>query len=194
MVPPGANKHHAEQFVFWACKQIDGEPGEDGTHLNFAREVLADRGACFAKTWPYNPLPEATVDQGPPPKGAVEEAAAHVWPDAEDLAPGDLDALKARLDANRPFVLGVLTFPKWDYPSVEETGEITMPLPRMLSDGGHAICVVGYEERAGVPGGGAFLFRNSWGRKWARANGRFGAGYGTLFFDYVRAYGIEAFG
>jgi len=187
-------KHHSEQFVFWACKQIDGNPDEDGTHLDVAREVLAHQGACLAKTWPYNPLPEATVAQGPPPEGAIEEASAHVWSDTEDLPPGDLGVLKARLDAGRPVVLGVLTFPNWDYPSVEDTGEITMPLPRMLSDGGHAICVVGYEEHTGVPGGGAFIFRNSWGRKWARAHGRFGAGYGTLFFDYVRAYGIEAYG
>jgi C1A family cysteine protease len=106
---------------------------------------------------------------------------------------GQIGEIRARLDQGKPVVLGVLTFPNWDYPSVSDTGEVTMPLPRTAPDGGHAICVVGYEERAGVPGGGAFIFRNSWGRKWARSHGRYGAGYGTLYFGYVRLYGIDAF-
>jgi hypothetical protein len=186
-------QHRSEQFVFWACKQVDGKPREDATHLTIAREVLKDRGACLARTWPYNPLPGATVDQGPPPDKAGAEAAAHTWSDARDLALGSMAALQACLDQGKPVVLGVQTFPNWDYPSVSETGEITMPLPRMQPDGGHAICVVGYEERGGVPGGGAFIFRNSWGRKWARPHGRFGPGYGTLFFDYVSRYGVEAY-
>src|SRR5438093_1278826 len=46
-------KHHSEQFVFWACKQTDGQPDEDGTHLNIARDVLKTEGACLAKIWPY---------------------------------------------------------------------------------------------------------------------------------------------
>src|SRR5262249_43545728 len=124
-------KHHSEQFLFWACKQLDGEPQEDGTHLNFAREVMKDQGDCLSKTWAYNPLPAATVAQGPPPKGAGAEARKHIWSDEHDLAPGNLDELRSSLDKGRPVVLGVLTFPNWDYPSVSDTGEITMPLPRM---------------------------------------------------------------
>ncbi len=58
----------------------------------------------------------------------------------------------------------LLTFPNWDFPTVADTGEIPMPLPRSNPDGGHAICLVGYEVRTGVPGGGSFLFRNSWSR------------------------------
>ena len=31
------------------------------------------------------------------------------------------------------------------------------------------------------------------GASWAKTQGRFGAGYGTLYFAYVKKYGIEAF-
>ena len=34
--------------------------------------------------------------------------------------------------------------------------------------GGHAMCMVGYQDDADVPGGGYFLVRNSWGTAWAR--------------------------
>ena len=105
-----------------------------------------------------------------------------------------MDQLRECIDQGKPVVLGVLTFPSWDYPSVADTGEIPMPLPGSNPDGGHAVCVVGYELRSRVPGGGVFVFRNSWGTKWARRMGRFGEGYGTLFFDYVRLYGVEALG
>jgi hypothetical protein len=37
-----------------------------------------------------------------------------------------------------------------------------------------------------------FLFRNSWSKSWA-AGSQYGAGYGTLFFEYVRQYTLEAY-
>jgi C1A family cysteine protease len=187
--------HHSEQFVYWACKETDGRPKQEGTFLRTARQVLKSRGACLEKTWPYNPMPVGpTEGQGPPPEGAEEEARKYVWASSRKMAAGDVDPLRESIDRGNPVVLSVLTFPSWDYPHVEETGEISMPLPGASPDGGHAVCVVGYELRRGIPGGGAFIFRNSWGRKWARRQGRFGDGYGTLFFDYVRLYGLEAFG
>jgi hypothetical protein len=186
-------KKHSEQFLFWACKQKDGNPAVDGTILEVASGVMADQGVCLAKTWPYNPLPGTAIGQGPPPAGAIAEAKSSLWPGCATLAPGDLDALQALLDAGRPFALGVRTYPSWEYPSVADSGEVPMPLPRMNPDGGHAVCVVGYEVRSGVPGGGAFIFRNSWGKTWARRS-RFRPGYGTLFFEYVRREAVEAIG
>jgi hypothetical protein len=43
-----------------------------------------------------------------------------------------------------------------------------------------------------APGGGVFLLRNSWGKAWA-AKSRYKSGYGTLFFEYVRQYDVEAY-
>ena len=103
-----------------------------------------------------------------------------------------MDAIRGHLDAGRPVVVGVLTFSEWDWPTVAETGEIILPAPGSQADGGHAICLVGYELRPNAPGGGVFLFRNSWGKSWA-ARSRYGAGYGTLFFEYVRQYAVSAY-
>jgi C1A family cysteine protease len=184
----------SEQFFYWACKEDDGKENEEGTDLGTARRILKQRGACLHKTWPYEPLPVGpTEGQGPAPDGAEVEARQFTAK-AHGQKLGDLEPLRKRLEEGKPFVLGVLTFPSWDYPSVADTGEISMPLPGVQADGGHAVCVVGYEMRDGIPGGGAFIFRNSWGEKWARPQGRFGGGYGTLFFEYVRLYGLDALG
>jgi hypothetical protein len=184
----------SEQFFYWACKEEDGHPNDEGTDLDAARHVLGKRGACLGKTWKYEPLPVGPSEgQGPPPKGAETEARSFTTTSHKQKL-ADLALLRERLDKEKPFVLGVLTFSSWDYPAVADTGEITMPLPGSLPDGGHAVCVVGYELRKGIPGGGAFIFRNSWGEKWARAKGRFGGGYGTLAFEYVRLYGLDALG
>ncbi len=123
----------------------------------------------------------------------MAEAKKTTWSEAkEQKQPGDVDALRALLDQGRPVVIGVLTFPTWDFPSVADTGEITLPLPLSVHDGGHAICLVGYELRPNAPGGGVFLFRNSWGNKWG-GKSRYKAGYGTLFFEYVRQYAVQAY-
>jgi C1A family cysteine protease len=123
----------------------------------------------------------------------VEEAGTFRWAGFRKVAARDVQRLCQQLNQDRPVVLSVKTYSSWDYPSVQDTGEIPMPLPGNQPDGAHAICLVGYELRDEVPGGGAFIFRNSWGRAWARRKGRFGEGYGTLFFDYVKKYALEGF-
>src|SRR5207244_1953111 len=123
-------RHHAEQFVYWACKETDGLAGVGGTHDRVAREVLKKQGACLAKTWPYQPLPVGpTEGQGPPPDGAAAEAEQHRWAGVRTVAGRNVARLRQSIDERRPVVLSVKTFPSWDYPTVEDTGEITMPLP-----------------------------------------------------------------
>ncbi len=187
-------RRHAEQFVYWACKQDDGYPTAEGTLVSVARDVVRQRGACLHKTWPYQRLPQAgNESQDPPPPGAVDEAVQYVCRQVRRVAAKNPDRLREQLDARRPVVLSMRTFPAWDYPTTADTGEIPLPIPGETADGGHAVCVVGYELNDRAPGGGLFIFRNSWGTSWAKPHGRFGAGYGALPFAYVTKYGLEAF-
>jgi Papain family cysteine protease len=187
----------SEQFVYWACKETDKIPTVSGTYLRFARKVLATRGACRGATWKYETLPVGpTEGQGPPPAGAEEEAKQNRWTQARALTRKqivNIDELRKRLDAKEPIVFSVRTFLNWDFQVVQETGEIPMPLPGATPDGGHAIVLAGYELNDMAPGGGAFIFRNSWGKDWARLRGRHGGGYGTLFFDYVKDNALEGY-
>ena len=187
-------RRHAEQFVYWACKQNDGYPDAEGTLVSVARDALRQRGACLHKTWRYRPLPQAgNESQAPPPAGAETEALKYLCRTVRRVAAKNPDRLREQLDARRPVVLSVRTFPAWDYPTTADTGEIPLPIPGEMPDGGHAVCVVGYETNDRVPGGGLFVFRNSWGASWAKPHGRLGPGYGALPFAYVSKYGLEAF-
>jgi C1A family cysteine protease len=165
--------------------------------LRVARKILATRGDCRAATWKYETLPIGpTEGQGPPPPGAEQEAKQNQWKQARALTRSqlvDIDGLRKRLDAKEPIVFSVRTFRNWDFQVVQETGEIPMPLPGSTPDGGHAIVLVGYELNPTAPGGGAFIFRNSWGKDWARLRGRHGGGYGTLFFDYLKDNALEGY-
>ena len=182
----------SEQFFYWACKDVDGMVTE-GTTLAAARKAFKTHGVCLNATWKYQSLPVGpTEGQGPPPAKAVAEAKTTKWSKAKDHSPGDVESLRDELDQGRPVVLGVRTFSNWDIPSAADTGEINLPLPLSQPDGGHAVCLVGYELRPNAPGGGVFLFRNSWGKTWA-AQSRYKAGYGTLFFEYIRQHAVEAF-
>jgi C1A family cysteine protease len=186
-------KRHSEQFVYWGCKQDDGMGTEEGTFVSTARKVLKARGACLHKTWKYNPLPVPhNESQGPPPAGAKQEAAQFTWKKAKTVAAKKVERQRQQLDAGRPVVLSVKTFPSWDFGTTAETGDITMPFPGEVSDGGHAICLAGYLIDPAAPGGGRLIFRNSWGKTWATKS-QAAAGYGTLPFEYVKKYGLEAF-
>ncbi len=80
----------SEQFVYWACKEADKLPPVHGTYLRIAREVLAKRGACRAKTWKYEALPIGpTEGQGPPPPRAEQEASQNQWEAARMLTRAD---------------------------------------------------------------------------------------------------------
>lgn len=56
----------SEQYLYWACKSIDGAANDEGTFIEYAAEVLLNGvakeklagGICTEKEWLYNPLPK----------------------------------------------------------------------------------------------------------------------------------------
>lgn len=63
--------------------------------------------------------------------------------------------------------------------------------------GGHAVVLVGYQDNSPDdpgehrPGGGYFVFRNSWGQNWAPGNNH-APGYGFLPYSYAEQFCLEA--
>jgi C1A family cysteine protease len=72
------------------------------------------------------------------------------------------------------------------------TGRIVLPTSSDTLLGGHAMCIVGYQDDTSIPalGGGRFIVRNSHGPEFG-ALSAFGPGYGTIPYSYVAAYGQE---
>lgn len=189
----------SEQFLYWWCKEHDGQPG-DGTYLTVAMEGLLEAGICREADWPYNPNPvDGSEGQGPPPLGAERAAQEFRLKTSYCLVrrPGGTVAVrpfKAFLGGGspRPVPFSVPLFDSFFNQATRRTGRVIMPLPGEEPRGGHAMCLVGYRDDENAPGGGFFIVRNSWGEGWAY-NCEQGAGHALIPFAYIEQQCWEAY-
>jgi hypothetical protein len=162
------------RYIYSLCKKYDGIPEEEGTYPRVAMKMLLKYGVCPEYFWPYQP--HQTNDHKP---GADKKAKIYRIKAYARL--GALQEMKRSLLVNGPFLAGVEVFDSWFNPSVARTGLVPMPKENDSLAGGHAICIVGYDERKKL-----FKFKNSWSAKWADQ------GYGYLKYEYLRSYCQDA--
>jgi hypothetical protein len=182
----------SEQFLYWDCKQWDGYPGS-GTWIRVGMARLRQDGVCTEPVWPYNPHPIAGNEgQGPPPGDAVEMAADHRIGASDKLRARWVDTLRQALADGRPVAFAVPVFTYWFTEPVRSTGDVRLPLSTDNEEGGHAMCIVGYEDDPEVAGGGFFLVRNSWGTTWAGGSA-VEPGYARIPYAYIAQYASAAY-
>ncbi len=183
----------SEQFLYWNCKQNDGNSG-CGTWVSVAMQCLLNDGECRESIWPYNasatPCPDA---QGPLPQGAMDKADDFKTGHTITLNPKSVDDIKTCLADGKVVPFSVPVYSSWYYSAtVRRYGNINMPIPGDTVVGGHAMCFVGYQDDASAPEGGYFILRNSWGTGWAW-DSPYEAGYGTIPYAYIAQDGWEAY-
>jgi hypothetical protein len=190
----GASPVLSPQYVYFECKQKDGEPSIPGTYLKVAFESLKDDGVCRDSEWPYPGDPQTPEGGGPKPMVADADAELHKVLKFAALPPTSILEIKAQIARGNCVAVSFQAFLSWVGSAVTlSTGAITLPFPHEQAlPSGHAVCVVGYRTDASAPGGGVFVIRNSWGPAWGK-NSPDGSGYGTLPFAYLTAYGKEAY-
>jgi C1A family cysteine protease len=183
----------SEQFVYWACKERDGYAGS-GTWIRHGMAVMEELGVCAEEVWPYNGSPiTGNEGQGPPPANAKTEALDHRTEDSEQLQARSVNVLRQQLADRRPIAFAVPVYTYWFAHPVLNTGDIRLPLSTDKVEGGHAMCLVGYQDDADVPGGGYFLVRNSWGTaSWGQDN-VVAPGHARIPYAYMAQYGRSAF-
>lgn len=175
----------SEQYLYCAAKDIDGDE-ESGTALRNGFVAMRDYGLCAERYWPYNPSKiRGNEGQGPPPDEAHEDAGRYGIGSFARLKLS-VDTIKRKVDAEHPVALAVKTWPLWTRAVAVQTGDIMLPIPGTTATGAHAVCVYGYRDGP-EPGGGVFLFKNSWGTDWGAA------GHGTVPYRYVELYALEAY-
>ena len=181
----------SEQHLYYETKLIDGHPNDCGTSQYYAVRALAARGECLESIWPYNPNPPCN-NHGPlPPKARPNGLNYRLQ--LRSLTPKNVLMIKTALAGRLPVGVSIPVYNSW-YRSAEtaRTGRITMRLGSEPAVGGHAICLVGYQDQASSPGGGYFILRNSWDRGWA-PQCPYGAGYGTIPYQYIANDNWEAY-
>jgi C1A family cysteine protease len=193
----------SEQYLYWACKNIDGAANQEGTFLEYAVEVLLrgvpdeqlTGGVCTERHWPYKKEPvQNNESQGPPPAPARKALAKNPAPyralKYSRVKHRSIRALKEALAQGHCVGLSVYTYHFWTDDFAWREGVISMPLG-IEPDGAHAICLVGYQDDDADHRDGYFIFKNSWDTTWGY--GRPKPGYGSLPYRYVLKEAIEAY-
>jgi C1A family cysteine protease len=188
------------RYVYEYARQYGDIPSdEEGAMIRDAMKVLLDKGVCPEDCWRFIPGIKGTPCD-----------------EADDLAEpfqieryvriNTIEEMKESLVQNGPFVAGIDVYKgMFDAPA----GVVPMPGPNENPEGGHAVCIVGYDDGSepkpswwqaivqffrrlfGLkdttpqrpPG---FKFKNSWGRLWGDG------GYGYLTYEYMDEFCFDA--
>jgi len=167
-----------------------GLEGCQGSYIIRAMEYMTKSGAVSYDQFPY-------TDQDctrQPDQNLLEEARQHRMRGFNRLTPGDrnnaidLRAIKENISQGAPVVIGMMVGGTYMQPMMgKDLWEPTEEDYSMMGFGGHAQCVVGYDDKKY---GGSFLIMNSWGPSWGN-NGFAWVRYPD-FRRFVReAYGLE---
>jgi hypothetical protein len=200
----GKADRFSEEYLVWAtCKTLNRAPrpvaeadpaageGENAENPDAADEgfalsevvtALRTYGIPLQASLPYTFAKSgATVD---PPAKVVEEAQNHRRVSVIPLPGRDQDTRLANLiqalDAETPVAIGVM-WPAW---RTLRTGYLSGQKP--LAGPGHAVAVVGYENKTGLVADTVFIFKNSWGVKWGAG------GYGYATYAYLSHNLVDA--
>ena len=157
-------------FQYYNSRALEGTTGSDsGATLRDALKASATKGMTADTNWPYSDAnPGLFLDPPPPP--IYENAERHLTSQYQAV-PQFLSAFKGCLGQGFPFVIGVEVYESFfNAPG----GNVPLPGPNEAIAGGHAICVVGFDDSTQL-----FTFANSWGEGWGDG------GYGTLPYAYL---------
>ena len=181
---PGNSTAYSPAFVY---NQI-GLEGCQGAYIQNAMEFMANKGVV-----PYNDFPYTDQDCSRQPNSALEAKATqnklHGFTrltDGESTEGINVRAVKEHLAKDAPVVIGMMVGGSFMQGMMGK--EMWAPTDEDRSQagfGGHAMCVIGYDDRKQ-----AFQIMNSWGPEW----GNNGVGWVRYadFKEFVReAYGVD---
>ncbi len=167
-----------------------GLDGCDGSYVQKAMEFMTQKGSVPYDQFAYNDKDCSKQ----PDQQLLNTAQQYKMRGANRLTVGDrtdqidLRAIKENLNGGAPVVIGMMVGGSYMQPMMgQDVWTPTQDDYGMQGFGGHAQCVVGYDDKKY---GGSFLIMNSWGSQWG-SNGFAWVRY-TDFKTFVReAYGLE---
>ncbi|WEK35941.1 MAG: C1 family peptidase [Candidatus Pseudobacter hemicellulosilyticus] len=170
-----------------------GLDGCQGSYIIRAMEYMTKQGAV-----PYDQFPYTDQDCArQPDQSLIREAQANRMRGFNRLSLGDrndaidLRAIRENLSQGAPVVIGMMVGQSFMQDMMgKDLWEPASGDDRMLQFGGHAMCVVGYNDKQY---GGAFLIMNSWGPQWGN-NGFAWVRYADFKYFVREAYGLEPMG
>ena len=189
-VRTGENPNSIKFSPAFLYNQI-GLDGCEGSYINRAMEFMNQRGSV-----PYESFPYSDQDcSKQPDQQLLDQARQFRMRGSNRLTVGDrtdkidLRAIKENLSQGAPVVIGMMVGGSYMQPMMgQDVWNPTQDDASMMGFGGHAQCVVGYDD---AKYGGAFLIMNSWGPQWGN-NGFAWVRYKHFQYFVREAYGLES--
>jgi len=173
-------------FVYKTTRNMLGWTGDTGAYIRSAMGALVLFGAPPERYWPYDGHPAAQnlrFDQEPSAFcyafAQNFKAIRYLRLDTASTAPAQLlKNIKSYLAAGFPSMFGFPVYQEFMNPNNQ--GQVAFPASTSTYYGGHAIVVVGYDDKLAIGSDkGALLLRNSWGTHWGLN------GYAWMSYRYV---------
>ncbi len=156
-------------FIYYNERAIEHTVASDaGAMLRDGIKSLVAKGVCPEKKWPYVIAAFAKK----PPAACYTQAKQHTIHSYHRIA--SLNEMRACLAEGYPFVFGFSVYEAFESAAVAKSGVLDLPKRGERQLGGHAVCAVGYDDKAK-----RLLVRNSWGPAWGKQ------GYFTMPYDYA---------
>jgi C1A family cysteine protease len=153
-------------FLYYCERELQKTISIDsGATLFDGIKSLQKNGVCLERLWPYI-ISKFAVK---PPDNCFKDALNHQALKVRNINSSSLTAMKNCLvcglsqnpPIGLPFTIGFQVYESFESIQVSRNGIVPMPKPGEQVLGGHAVCVVGYDDSKGY-----FIVRNSWGSRW----------------------------
>ena len=157
-------------FIYYNERNLEGTVNKDaGAEIHDGIKVMNTIGVCPETDWVYD-ISKFAVK---PDEKCYTEAQNHktILYNALDQ---NLDQLKVCLISGFPVAFGFVVYQSFESDYVKQTGQVPMPEPDEKVLGGHAVALVGFDDK-----NKEFIVRNSWGSNWGDR------GYFYMPYDYV---------
>jgi C1A family cysteine protease len=164
------NEDLSKLFLYFCTRDAENATTSDtGGQIRDAVKCLNKQGICTTDFWQYD---ETKVFERP--GDAAYQDASHFKVGEYIGVNVKLNAIKQVLANGFPIIFGTTIFSSFEGKKVEKNGKVPYPKKEEKMLGGHAMCIVGYDDVKRI-----FIVQNSWGVVWGDE------GYCYMPYKYV---------
>jgi C1A family cysteine protease len=157
-------------FLYYNERKVENDiPDDNGAQLSDGVKCLQKYGICLETEWPYD-IEKFTIC---PPEACYKDALKYKALKVKNIK-NTIEDMQACLHSGFPFCVGISVYSSFESDEVAQTGMVPMPTETDTLCGGHAVCVVGYDNIKKL-----WIMRNSWSSTWGDK------GYFYLPYEYL---------